>query len=114
MTAAADTVPTGSYGARMPNPPQSATRSAEAFHRAAIFEGLYRAALDARDDAVRADHADGASDRVIASTVNDAVGEGTVSASNIRAIRNRNPELSRDAAATPSDFANALFALRMT
>ena len=110
MTPVVDVDEGAPYGAAVPDD-QPVTRSVEAFTTSEKLYALYLAALDVRDDAVRADHADGAKDRTIAEAVCAAVGDpATVSVSNVRAIRNRGT-FRRPGAATPDELADAIKAL---
>lgn len=98
LATARDTDQTGSYGARVMSE-DDATRGAELFVDVDQALRAYHRALDARDAWVRDQaHTHGVRDREIADTINRQVGQllhRPVDTSNVRAMRNRDPNLVR-------------------
>lgn len=95
LVAARDTEPTGPYGARVPDTDDLATHTAQLWAEVETAQTTLNRALDARDDAVRAQRAAGASDAQIASGVNTALGAKVATNGNVRQIRNRAPDARR-------------------
>lgn len=79
----------------VPDNDDLATRTAQRWAAVESAQAALNRALDARDDAVRAQYAAGDSDAQIARTVNTVLGADVATAGNVRVIRNRDPRAHR-------------------
>lgn len=108
VTADTDVDLAGRYGAPVPENPELVTRAARAWSRAEYLRVLLDAALDVRDDAVRALADSGVRDSAISAQIDahlDTSAAAAVTAvnrptaTNVRAIRNRRADRPRVPAA---------------